>query len=140
MRALRHMGSLKLARLAPALGLRCLSSGSCHMQAEQETRLEEYPLRRMVLKEQRSCLWLQITQLLCITGRHTDAGNWLILNRCPQRRAFSADHDVLDVNSMEAMKFPLLQVSTLDGEDVTLPDALITTTEEEKGKRLGRGQ
>ena len=34
---------------------------------------------------------------------------------------------------MEAMVFPYLRVSTLNGEDVTLPDALVTSIEDEEG-------
>lgn len=59
--------------------------------------------------------------------------NWLDIGIVSRKgRAFSADYKVLDENSMEAMIFPFLKVSTLNGEDVTLPDALVTSIEEEE--------
>ena len=58
--------------------------------------------------------------------------NWLDVSIVSRKgRAFAADRDLLDADSMEAISFPFLQVTTLKGEDVTLPDAMVTVEEEE---------
>jgi hypothetical protein len=65
--------------------------------------------------------------------------NWLDIGIVARKgRAYAADRDVLDVNSMEAMEFPFLRVGTLNGEEVMLPDALVTEVDEE-GREEGTG-
>ena len=45
----------------------------------------------------------------------------------------------LILNAMEAITFPFLQVTTLNGDDVTLPDALVTVEEGKMGGVLAAG-
>ena len=143
MRALRHVESLKLARLAPALGLRCLSSGSVSHAGGTGDAAGGVSSSENGGKGAATAMSVAADHAAAVLHYKTDTqtlANWLDIGIVARKgRAFSADHDVLDVNSMEAMKFPFLQVSTLDGEDVTLPDALITTIEEGEGETVGEG-
>ena len=66
--------------------------------------------------------------------------NWLDVSIVSRKgRAYAADRDVLDPDCMEAITFPFLQVTTLNGEDVTLPDALVTVEEGEDGGTVSSG-
>lgn len=131
MHALIRVGSHKWARLVAAPGLRSLSSGTVSHSGGSAAGASS---SENGCKSAASPMSAAADHAAAVLHYKTDTqtlANWLDIGIVARKgRAFSADHDVLDVNSMEAMVFPFLRVSTMDGEDVTLPDALVTTIDD----------